>query len=83
MVKTLYLSCFAQIQALGAAKETLNRGALPSADDLKASQVLFYSAFKWPGTAPRVRAIQARGLGTRGDFEMRFGDHLPNLLGSD
>jgi len=65
--------------AVGAAKQTLNRGALPAAADLTASQALFYSAFNWPGTAPRVRALKSRGLGTRSDLEMRFGDHLPTL----
>lgn len=66
--------------ALGAAKQTLNRGTLPGADDLKASQDLFYKAFTWPGTAPRVKALVELGIGTRGDLEMRFGDHLPTLL---
>jgi len=68
--------------ALGAAKETLNRHALPEAADLQASQALFYKAFTWPGTAPRVKALMARGIGTRGDLEMRFGDHLPSLTSS-
>jgi enoyl-CoA hydratase/carnithine racemase len=65
--------------ALGAAKQTLNRGALPVADDLQASQALFYAAFNWPGTAPRVQALKSRGIGTRSELEMRFGDHLPSL----
>jgi enoyl-CoA hydratase/carnithine racemase len=65
--------------ALGAAKQTLNRRALPDAEDLKASQALFYRAFTWPGTPARVKALMARGIGTRGDLEMRFGDHLPSL----
>lgn len=65
--------------ALGAAKQTLNRRALPEAEDLQASQALFYKAFTWPGTAPRVKALVARGVGTRGELEMRFGDLLPTL----
>ena len=65
--------------ALGAAKRTLNRRALPDAEDLQASQALFYKAFTWPGTPARVKALMARGIGTRGDLEMRFGDHLPSL----
>jgi len=68
--------------ALGGAKETLNRHTLPDAADLQASQALFYKAFTWPGTAPRVKALMARGIGTRGDLEMRFGDHLPSLTSS-
>lgn len=66
--------------ALGAAKQVLNRRALPDADDLQASQALFRSAFAWPGTAPRVKALMARGIGTRGELEMRFGDLLPSLV---
>jgi enoyl-CoA hydratase/carnithine racemase len=65
--------------ALGAAKQTLNRHALPDAEDLQSSQALFYKAFTWPGTPVRVKALMARGIGTRGDLEMRFGDHLPGL----
>jgi enoyl-CoA hydratase/carnithine racemase len=65
--------------ALGAAKQTLNRGALPAAEDLEASQALFYAAFGWPGTAPRVKALKSHGLGMRTDLEMCFGDHLPTL----
>src|SRR5262249_16786580 len=42
--------------ALGAAKRSINRNALPTASDLEASQALFYQAFGWPGTAPRVKA---------------------------
>jgi enoyl-CoA hydratase/carnithine racemase len=68
--------------ALGAAKQTLNRRALPFAEDLQASQALFYKAFTWPGTAPRVKALMARGIGTRGDLEMRFGEHLATLASS-
>ena len=68
--------------ALGAAKQTINRRGLPEAADLQASQALFYKAFTWPGTAPRVKALMARGIGTRGDLEMRFGDHLPTLTSS-
>ena len=66
--------------ALGAAKQTLNRRALPEAADLQASQALFYKAFTWPGTAPRVKALMARGIGTRGDLEMlqkEFEDMTP------
>src|SRR4030095_11922260 len=65
--------------ALGAAKQTLTPRALPDVEDLKASQALFYKAFTWPGTPPRVKALMERGIGTRGDLEMRFGDHLPTL----
>jgi enoyl-CoA hydratase/carnithine racemase len=65
--------------ALGAAKQTLNRRGLPEAEDLQASQALFYRAFTWPGTGPRLKALVARGIGTRGDLEMRFGDFLPTL----
>jgi len=68
--------------ALSAAKQALNRRALPDAEDLKASQALFYAAFTWPGTGPRVKALMERGIGTRGDLEMNFGHHLPSLLSS-
>jgi len=77
----LRLASFEKL-ALGAAKQTLNRRALPEAADLQASQALFYEAFTWPGTAPRVKALMARGIGTRGDLEMRFGQHLPALSSS-
>src|SRR5215470_2359443 len=33
--------------ALAAAKQTINRHTLPDADDLTATQALFYTAFKW------------------------------------
>lgn len=68
--------------ALAAVKRTLNRQGLPTAEELQSSQALFYSAFRWPGTAPRVQALQARGLGTRGDVEMRLGEHLRGLPGA-
>jgi enoyl-CoA hydratase/carnithine racemase len=65
--------------ALAEAKRTLNRRALPDAEDLKASQAVFYKAFARPGTQVRVRNLMELGIGTRSDLEMRFGDHLPGL----
>jgi enoyl-CoA hydratase/carnithine racemase len=70
-------------QALGAAKQTLNRRSLPEAEDLQATQALFYRAFTWPGTPPRVKSLMARGIGTRGELEMRFGDFLPALAATE
>ncbi|WP_166359637.1 enoyl-CoA hydratase/isomerase family protein [Pseudomonas akapageensis] len=66
--------------ALGEAKQAINRSTLPNSDDLKASQALFYKAFGRPGTQSRVKALMERGIGTRSDLEMRFGEHLPNLI---
>jgi len=66
-------------QALAEAKRALNRRALPDAEDLQASQSVFYKAFAWPGTQARVRTLMKLGIGTRGDLEMHFGDHLPTL----
>ena len=65
--------------ALGEAKRSLNRRALPNVEDLMASQALFYEAFTWPGTQRRLRTLMERGIGTRSDLEMHFGDHLATL----
>jgi len=66
--------------ALGDAKQAINRRSLPDAEDLVASQALFYKGFARSGTKSRVKALMERGIGTRSDLEMRFGDHLPTLL---
>lgn len=73
------LACFDKA-AVGDAKQAINRHALPDAEDLKASQALFYKGFARPGTQARIKALMERGIGTRSDLEMRFGDHLPSLL---
>jgi enoyl-CoA hydratase/carnithine racemase len=66
--------------ALDDAKQAINRRALPDPEDLKASQALFYKGFGRPGTQARVKALTERGIGTRSDLEMRFGEHLSTLL---
>src|SRR5262249_29503580 len=66
--------------ALGDAKQAINRHALPDAEDLRASQALFYAGFARPGTQARAKALGERGIGTRSDLEMRFDAHLPTLL---
>lgn len=66
--------------ALAEAKRLLSRDAVPSAEDLDASNEAFHNAFAWPGTQARVKALVKLGIGTRGDLEMRFGEFLPNLL---
>ncbi|HJW46558.1 MAG TPA: enoyl-CoA hydratase/isomerase family protein [Lysobacter sp.] len=66
-------------QALAMAKRILNRNALPDPEHLKESQVAFFGAFAWPETQARAKQAFALGIGTRGDFEMRFGERLSEL----
>lgn len=66
-------------QALALAKGLLNRDALPDGASLKESQAAFFGAFAWPQTQARAKKAFALGVGTRGDFEMRFGERLSEL----
>ena len=66
--------------ALGDAKQAINRHTLPEAEDLVASQALFYKGFSRPGTQARVKALIERGIGKRSELEMRFGGQLASLL---
>jgi len=66
--------------ALAEAKRLLSRDAVPAADDLEASNEAFHGAFAWPGTRARVQALMKRGIGTRGELEMHFGEILAELL---
>jgi len=43
-------------------------------------RVRTYTGFGRPETRARVKALMERGIGTRGDLEMRFGDHLSMLV---
>jgi enoyl-CoA hydratase/carnithine racemase len=70
-------------QALVEAKLALNRHALPRAEDLNASQSVFQRAFAWPGTRTRARKLADLGIGTRGDLELHFADHLASLIQSE
>jgi enoyl-CoA hydratase/carnithine racemase len=66
-------------QALATAKRLVDRNALPNPEHLKESQVAFFGAFALPETQARAKKAFALGIGTRGDFEMRFGERLAEL----
>jgi enoyl-CoA hydratase/carnithine racemase len=70
-------------QALAEAKRALNRHALADAEDLSASQSVFQRAFSWPGAMTRARKLVELGIGTRGDLELHFADHLASLAQSE
>jgi enoyl-CoA hydratase/carnithine racemase len=64
---------------LGEAKRSLNRSGLPDPTHLEASRRAFGRAFERTATQARVRRLVELGIGTRGDLELRFGDHLAGL----
>jgi enoyl-CoA hydratase/carnithine racemase len=66
-------------QALTAAKQLLNRNAIPSEDRLKESQTTFLQASSWPGAKARGKKSIELGLGRPGEFELNFAAHLPSL----
>src|SRR5215472_6990840 len=63
-------------QALAAAKAQVNRHTLPEPKDQQESQELFFSALAWHGYQQRAPQLRSNGIGQRGDFELRFGEHL-------
>jgi enoyl-CoA hydratase/carnithine racemase len=64
-------------RAISAAKAIVNeRAGLARIADLAATQAKFFDALTWPESQVRVAALMKRGLQTRGDVELRLGDHL-------
>lgn len=64
-------------QALALAKKILNeRGSLPKAEDLAATEKEFFNAATWPETQATVTALFGRGLQTRGELELGLGSLL-------
>jgi enoyl-CoA hydratase/carnithine racemase len=66
-------------RALSAAKQVLNRHAVPTAEELNTTAATFREALGWPGTRTRVKTLMELGIGTRSDLELRFGHYLPML----
>jgi enoyl-CoA hydratase/carnithine racemase len=65
---------------LVATKELLNtRVRMATATDLIATQAKFFEVSNGPQVAQHVTAFLKRGGQTDGDFELRLGEHLPEM----
>jgi enoyl-CoA hydratase/carnithine racemase len=67
-------------RALAAAKNLVNRVALPSTDGLLDAFSSFQSALAWPEAQRRVQALLERGLQRDVDFEGRWPEVLGTLV---
>jgi enoyl-CoA hydratase/carnithine racemase len=67
-------------QALAAVKSLVNRHGLPTQDELASSSTLFRQSASWEGAKTRIPQLIKAGLSKPGDFELRLGHHLGNLM---
>lgn len=66
-------------QTLGDLKAQVNRVGVPTADELEASNRMFFEALKQPAAQARRARLAGLNYGQRGDFELNFGRYLPGL----
>jgi enoyl-CoA hydratase/carnithine racemase len=66
-------------QALGAIKAQVNRFTVPSKEDMESSAQLFWRGLATPSAGERRAKLRRSGYGVRSDFEMRFGERVPEL----
>lgn len=66
-------------RALAAAKAIINKNGLPDAEQLQATQDLFFTTFGWPGARERAPKLRSLGIGQYGDFELNLGRDLEKL----
>lgn len=67
-------------QALSTAKSIINASGLPDPAQLQATQDLFFKTFGWDGARERAPILRDRGIGQAGDFELRLGYHIGQLI---
>jgi enoyl-CoA hydratase/carnithine racemase len=67
-------------QALGTVKQLVNRKTLPSPDALGESLDTFRQSVAWEGRKRRAAPLAQRGISKRGDFELRLGSCLGDLM---
>jgi enoyl-CoA hydratase/carnithine racemase len=65
--------------ALVEAKQLINRGTLPSADDLIQTQEIFLGAFSRPTVRERGARLRRRAIEVGPDFDVRMGHYLADL----
>jgi enoyl-CoA hydratase/carnithine racemase len=65
--------------ALAEVKRLINRHGLPDPAELIATQEAFMQSIGWDGFRARLPKLVELGIGQRGDFEMRLGQHLGHL----
>ncbi|HKS83317.1 MAG TPA: enoyl-CoA hydratase/isomerase family protein [Candidatus Acidoferrales bacterium] len=63
-------------ETLAAAKAQINRYGMPTANELKSSNDLFFPLLALPGAQARREKIRNIGYGVRSDFELNFGRYL-------
>jgi enoyl-CoA hydratase/carnithine racemase len=68
-------------QALAEAKGLINRYGLPDPEDLLTSQHAFMRSTGSDAVKARWPSLAERGIGQRGDFELRLGHYLGRLTG--
>ena len=66
--------------ALAAAKQQVNRHTLPEPKDQEESRQLFFSGLGGRGYQDRAPKLRSNGIGKPGDFELRLGELLGNLV---
>jgi enoyl-CoA hydratase/carnithine racemase len=67
-------------QALGAVKRLVNRDILPSPEAVAESLDSFRQSMTWEGWKRRAVPLIQRGISKPGDFELRLGHHLGELM---
>jgi enoyl-CoA hydratase/carnithine racemase len=65
--------------ALAEAKQLINRGTLPSADDLIQTQEVFLGAFSRPSVQERGARLRQKASEVGPDFDVRMGHYLADL----
>jgi enoyl-CoA hydratase/carnithine racemase len=67
-------------QAIAAVKSLANRHGLPTQNELASSSAMFRQSVSWEGAKARIAQLIKAGLSKPGDFELRLGHHLGNLM---
>jgi enoyl-CoA hydratase/carnithine racemase len=67
-------------QALSAVKELVNRLGVPEPASLVASSAAFRKSLAWEGARRRIAPLIRAGLSQPGDFELRLGEHIGNIM---
>jgi enoyl-CoA hydratase/carnithine racemase len=67
-------------RALAAVKSLVNRHGLPTRDELVWTSAMFRQSVSWEGAKARIAPLIKAGLSKPGDFELRPGHHLGNLM---
>jgi enoyl-CoA hydratase/carnithine racemase len=66
-------------ETLSAAKKQVNRFGMPTVDEIKSSNDLFFPLLALPSAQERRAKIRNIGYGVPSDFELNFGRYLPSF----